>query len=247
MMQTIKSEFRKLLTIRSTYIITTLVILFVAFIAFYVEGWRLKPFELHESGQLASDTYGALGLMLFGAVIAILFMTHEYRYNTIMYSLTSSNSRSKVLASKILVISCYAIFLTIIIGVLSPVATYLGVHAHGHVLVSQTIYYKDVIWRSLFYGWAYAMLGLLLATLIRVQVGAIVALFAIPAAIEPLLSQLLNKNAVYLPFTSLSQLVGDGALGGGSLAPGRAALVFCGYLVVGWAVAWVLFLRRDAN
>ena len=247
MIPAIKSEFRKLLSIRSTYIITALVVLFVAFIAFYVEGWRLKPLELHEPQQLASDVYGALSLSIFAAVVAILSMTHEYRYNTIIYTLTSNNNRSKVLASKIVVISCYALFLTVIIGILSPLATYLGVHAHGHELVPQTIYYKDVIWRSLFFGWSYGMVGLLLATLIRLQAGAIVALFVIPAVIEPLLSQLLNKNAVYLPFSALSQLVGGGAVGGGSLAPGKAALVFSGYLVLGWLITWIFFLKRDAN
>lgn len=247
MMPAIRAEFKKLLSVRSTYLITIFSILFLLFIAFYVEGWRLKPAELHQTGQLASDVYGGLTLSLLGAVVAILSMTHEYRYNTIMYTLTATNSRSKVLLSKIIVISCYAIFFTILLGVLSPVATYLGVHAHGHELVPQVLHYKDLIWRSLFYGWAYGMLGLVLATLIRIQVGTIVALFAIPAFIEPLLSQLLNKNAVYLPYSALTQLVGDDAPGGGSLAPGKAALVFCSYLVVAWAVAWYLFLRRDAN
>jgi hypothetical protein len=28
---------------------------------------------------------------------------------------------------------------------------------------------------------------------------------------------------------------------------GKAALVFSIYLVIGWIIAWYLFLRRDAN
>jgi hypothetical protein len=32
-----------------------------------------------------------------------------------------------------------------------------------------------------------------------------------------------------------------------TITPFHAALVFLTYLVVGWIVAWVLFLRRDAN
>ena len=91
------------------------------------------------------------------------------------------------------------------------------------------------------------MIGLLLAAIIRLQPGSVAALFVLPAVVEPLLSQLLSKNAVYLPFAALSQLVGDGAVGGGSLAPGKAALVFLIYLVVGWAVAWYLFLKRDSS
>jgi ABC-type transport system involved in multi-copper enzyme maturation permease subunit len=248
MISTLKAEFRKLLTVRSTYIITIFIVAFVAFIAFYVEGWRLAPKDLQMPNQLSSDVFGALTLSVFGAVVAILLMTHEYRYNTIMYTLTGSNSRSKVLLSKIIVISVYALFLTALIGVLSPVMTSLGVHAHGHTLAPQTLHYGDLIWRSLFYGWSYGMIGLLLAALIRVQVGAIVALFVIPTAIEGLLSRLFTHDAVYFPFAALAQVIGNEGFGGGTpLSPGRAALVLCVYLAVGWIVAWILFLRRDAN
>ena len=248
MFATLKAEFRKLLTVRSTYIITILIVVFVAFIASYVEGWRLRPQDLQMPNQLSSDVFGALTLSVFGAVIAILLMTHEYRYNTIMYTLTGSNSRSKVLLSKIIAISVYALFLTAVIGVLSPVASYLGVHAHGHTFAPQTLHYGNLAWRSLFYGWSYGMIGLLLAALIRVQVGAIVALFVIPTAIEGLLSQLLKHNAVYLPFSALAQVIGNEGFGGGKpLSPGRAAIVLAVYLVVGWLVAWILFLKRDAN
>lgn len=247
MIPTIKSEFRKLFSVRSTYIITFFVIAFLLFIAFYVEGWRLRPEQLNDPKQLASDVYGGMTLMVFGAIVAILSMTHEYRYNTITYTLSSSNSRAKVLVSKIIVVSCYVIGLSILVGILSPVATYLGVHARGHALVPQVLYYKDLIWHSLFFSWSYGMIGLLLATIIRQQPGSVAALFILPAVVEPLLSQLLNKNAVYLPFAALTQLVGDGAVGGGRLSPGKAALVVLVYLAVGWAVAWSLFLRRDAS
>jgi ABC-type transport system involved in multi-copper enzyme maturation permease subunit len=249
MITALKAEFRKLLTVRSTYIITILVLLFIAFIAFYVEGWRLAPHDLLSPTQLSDDVFGALSLSVFGAIIAILLMTHEYRYNTIMYTLTSSNSRARVLVSKVIVISVYALFLTAVIAVLSPVASYLGIHANGHSLAPQTLHVGNLIWRSLFYGWSYGMAGLLLATLIRVQVGAIAALFVIPGAIEPLLGELLKHNAVYLPFTAQGQVLGQGASfgGGAPLSPSKAAVVFTVYLVVGWVVAWILFLKRDAN
>jgi ABC-type transport system involved in multi-copper enzyme maturation permease subunit len=248
MMAGLKAEFRKLLTVRSTYIITILIVIFVFFIAFYVEGWRLGPKDLHDPNQLSSDVFGALTLSVFGAVIAILLMTHEYRYNTIIYTLTGSNSRSRVLASKMIVISVYALLLTVIIAVLSPVASYLGVHAHGHTLVPQTLHVGNLAWRSLFYGWSYGMIGLLLAALIRIQVGAIVALFVIPTAIEGLLSQLLKHSAVYLPFSAQAQVIGNQGYGTGTpLSSGRAALVVTLYLVVGWIIAWVLFIKRDAN
>lgn len=249
MMPVLKAEFRKLLSVRSTYIITILLIAFVIFIGFYVEGWRLTSSDgLLSPTQLSSDVYGALSLSVFGAIVAILLATHEYRYNTIMYTLTNSNSRSKVLLSKFIVISCYAVVLTAIIAILSPLATALGVQAHGHALVPQVLHYKDLIWRSLFYGWSYGVAGLLLAILLRNQIGAIVALFVLPSAIEPLIGQLLNRNVVYLPFTAQAQVIGQSSpVHGYSISPGKGALVFGIYLLVGWLVAWYLFLKRDAN
>src|ERR1700722_15604919 len=177
----LKAEFRKLLTVRSTYFVTALVTVFVIFIAFYVIGWRSSPSDLHNHLNLASDVTGALSMTIFGAVIAILLMTHEYRYNTIMYTLTSANNRSKVLLAKFITVSVYALFLATIIAVLSPVMAYLGIHAHGYTLVPQTLHYGNLIWRSLFYGWGYAMAGLLLAVLTRNQVASIAAIFVLPS------------------------------------------------------------------
>lgn len=247
----LKAEFRKLLTVRSTYIISGLVAILVVFVAFYAEGWRLSGAALHDPNQLAGDVTGALSTTVFGAVIAILLMSHEYRYNTITYTLTANRRRGTVLLSKFTVVTTYALLLAIFIGVLSPVMSYLGVHLHGNVLVPQTLHYGDLAWRSLFYGWGYAMAGLLLAVLTRNQVASIVALFVIPGVVEQLLSIFLKQNAVYLPFSALGQVIrygsGPSDARTSTLHPDKAAAVYCIYLVVGWAVAWYLFVKRDAS
>ena len=261
MMAAIKAEFRKLLSVRSTYIVTALVLLLVIFIAGYLEGWRLSPTDLQSPDQIAGDVQGALNLCVFGAIIAILLVTHEYRYNTIMYTLTSSNSRSKVLIAKILAVSAYAVLLAVILGVVSPAVSVLGIHLHAYTLppqvasaytlAPQVIHAGTLAWQTLFYGWSYGMIGLLIAVLVRSQVGSIVALFLIPGLVETLLSQVLKQNAVYLPFTAMSEVIGAGgdaaAAHGGVLTPTKAVIVVMCYLVVGWLVAWILFLRRDAN
>lgn len=253
MLASLKSEFRKLLTVRTTYWITILAALFVCFIAFYFEGWRLDATTLHDPNQLAGDVTGALNITIIGAVIAILLVTHEYRYNTIMYTLTASNSRNKVLLSKFLVASLYALALTALIGVLSPVMSYLGIHAHGHTLVHQVLNYRDLAWRSLFYGWGYGMAGFLLAVATRNQVASIVTLFIVPSVVESLIGFLVLKhNSIYMPFSALSQVLNGPAGTAGSptsstMSPGKAAGIYAIYLVVGAIVAWVLFLKRDAN
>jgi len=249
MMRAIKAEFRKLLSVRSTYVITILLAVGIMLIAFFLEGYRLNAAQLREPTQLAGDVTGALNLTVLGAIVAILLMSHEYRYNTITYSLTS-NSRNKVLFAKLLTISVYALFLAVLIGVLSPVMSYLGVHAHGHSFGPQTFHAANLAWRSLFYGWGYGMAGFILVLLTRNQVASIVTLFVFPSVIEHLLGFLLLKhNSVYLPFSALDQVINTPTDGptGSTMSAGKAALVYCVYLVVGWIVAWVLFLKRDAN
>lgn len=248
MIPALKSEFRKLLTVRSTYFIVGGVAAFSIFYAFYIVGWRSATVNLHDPNAVTSNIIGALTSLplIIAAMVAILLITHEYRYNTILHTLTSSNSRTKVLAAKFLVISVFALLFTAGEAILIVIFMYLGIMAHGHTLVAQHIYYRDFVWRALYYGWAYIIAALLLGTLIRNQIGAIVSIFAIPIA-EQLLSLLLKTSSKYMPYISLGQVLGQGDKRVGTLSPGKGAAVFGIYLIVGWIVAWVLFVKRDAN
>jgi hypothetical protein len=67
-------------------------------------------------------------------------------------------------------------------------------------------------------------------------------MFLIPGTVEQLLGLLLKKNQVYLPFSALGAVLEHN-----QISYVRAATVVGLYVVVGWIVAWVLFLRRDAN
>lgn len=244
----LKAEFKKLFTVRSTYFILALVLLLVGFFGFYISGWHLNKVDLLNPHALANDITGAISVVsVFAALIAILLVTHEYRYNTIMYTLSLSNSRSKVLLSKILVISSFAIVFTLFFGAMSPLISLLGIHAHHLHLVPQTLHYGSLLWRGLFYGWGYTMAGMVIAILIRNQVGAIITLFIAPGTVESLLGLLLKKNVVYLPFSALHEVSGQGLNFNNNITPFHAALVFSSYLIVSWVVAWILFLRRDAN
>jgi ABC-2 type transport system permease protein len=246
MLAAIKAEFRKLLSVRSTYVMVGLAILFTLFYAGYIQGFRLMGKDLLDPNLLTNDVAGALSSlpMIFAAIVIILLMTHEYRYNTIMYTLTSSNSRSKVLAAKLVVASVFALVLAAVIGLLSPLASLAGIHLHGQTLGPQVIDYGSLIVRALFSGWSYLAAALVIAVLVRNQIAAIVSLFAIPT-FEQVLTLLLKKNAVYLPFTAQSEILAPPHIG--TITYLHAALVFSGYLVVAWVAAWILFLKRDAN
>jgi ABC-type transport system involved in multi-copper enzyme maturation permease subunit len=248
MISEIKGELKKLLTVRSTYFIFGFCLVLLVFFGFYVSGWRINHLDRLNPNTLANQVSNAVSTVsVFAALVAVLLVSHEYRYNTIMHTLTLSNSRTKVLVSKVLVISVFALLFALFFGVLSPIVTSLGIHAHHIKIVPQTFHYTNLLWRCLFYGWGYSMAGLLIAALIRNQVGAIITLFIAPGVVEGLLSLLLKNNTVYLPFSSLSTVIGQGMNFHNTITPFHAALVFICYLVVGWIASWVLFLRRDAN
>jgi ABC-type transport system involved in multi-copper enzyme maturation permease subunit len=248
MLASLKSELRKIWSVRSTYLILLFAVVIIAFFAFYTEGIKAgeSSSAIESPNKVANLFVNALtNLAPFGVLVAILLMTHEYRYNTIVYTLTSSKNRSRSLLGKIVAVSLFALFFTVFATAIAVGSMYLGLAIKGVSLVPQT-FPLALLWQVLFVGWGFCMLGLMLATLIRQQVGAIAAFFLIPAMIEPLLGLLLKDDRIYLPFAAMTQVTLPGSYEHG-LTPGKAALVVMVYLVVGWAVAWFLFLKRDAN
>lgn len=240
----LKSELRKLLTVRSTYAIILICVLLTGVFAFWANGIRAVPESLTSPLLLQNQIAGAVGAVsLVLALIGVLMITHEYRFNTIMYTLSASNSRAKTFAAKIIIAVSVSIVLTLFFAVLSPLSTRLGLAIGGHDIVPQTFYFQDIWWRSLLYGAGYMLSGLLLGLLFRSQVGAIVTLLLAQATIEPLLGMLLKDNSIYLPFSALNSVLSESA----QISSVKALVVFLAYMVVGWAVAFLLFLRRDAN
>ncbi len=242
MIPAIRAEFRKLLTVRSTYVIIALCLAITIFFAFYIEGFH-QTRNVTDSGKLASEVMGAavaLGMII--SFVGVLLMTHEYRYNTILYTLTSAASRTRVLLAKIIVVSVFAVLLTLLVSALAPWLTYLGLHAKGLSLSPQDFPIRDLLLHSALYGWGYSMLALIVAAIVRNQVGVIAILFLVPGLGETLLGLLLKENAKYLPFGTLSAVLQTH----GHNYP-NALVVLLSYIAGGWLIAWVLFMRRDAN
>lgn len=252
MMPSVKSELRKLLSIRSTYILTFLALGFMVLISFYGEAFSLTGDSLtaalkdpHELNNIIVNSLSSIPL-IFVSIAAVLLITHEYRYNTIMHSLTITNRRGKVLVGKIVAITIYSLVMTAVIGVLAPLMANWAFVLHGHHLVTQNIPYSSLVWRGLYYGWTSTLAALVIGVLARSQVVAIAALFVIPT-VEVIVGNLLLKaKQVYLPFTGASNAILTPPERG-HLSYDHAAILFGLYLVVAWAVAWALFLKRDAN
>ncbi len=261
MIPALKAEFRKLLTVRSTYFITLFALALLTFISLYVEGYKNGKDSVAAGGSLylaGSITQHSGILALFGAIVALLLLAHEYRYSTIVYTFTNARSRSKVLLAKMIVVFTYVLGLTIVGTALGLWLMTVGLHWAGVLLPHQDLSLTTYFAKTLFYTEGYALAGLLIIALIRNQVAALVVLFFEPGTFEALMSLLLKHNSVYMPFMALAQVVSapvkEFAQGRqrilpdtGYLSPGKGALVFGIYLVVGWLIAWYFFVKRDAK
>ncbi len=249
----LKAEFRKLFTVRSTYFVSLLILLFVVFFSFYIEGFRqIEAVGPHKFSSVLLGSVGFVSQM--GTIICILLIAHEYRYNTISYTLTYSNSRLKTLLAKIAASISFLTVLAAVCGSLAIGLTYLGLKVHDIHIPVQDFNVVQLFGRSIFYCVAYGLTGLLLAALFRNIIASIILLFIGIDTIETLAGLLLKENAVYLPFRALGQIVitpGNQEqipdFIRGSMSIGKAMLVYGAYLAIGWTVAIILFVRRDAN
>ncbi len=268
MIPALKSEFRKLFSIRSTYLFVLLALVIVGIYSFYGEGFKDASSIIQAAHVKHAVRIGSINLFvsgtitqigsfvgLFGGIIALLLITHEYRYSTITYTLTASNSRSKVLASKILAIIGFVLGYSIILTAYGIGMIYLGLAFSHNTLPHQEISYLTYFGKVLFHSEGEALVGLLLGVLIRNQVGSFASLFILPGPVEGLLSLILRHDSVYLPFMALDQVIQSPSLSPpgvneastGYLSPAKGALVFLAYLTAVWIVGWYSFLRRDAT
>lgn len=244
MFATIKAEFRKLFTVRSTYFTLLFAFLLVGFVSFYAMGYKSAP-RIGADG-IQSAVFNVIPVMqVFLGIIAILLIAHEYRYNTIMHTLTASNSRLKVMLAKMIVMSGLATVVTLVSIAYIAGLLVLGVHMSGHQMASQVIDVPAVLWKTLVFTITGTLAGLVIGFLARSVVVATTIYFLIPSMIEPILNSLLKVSSNYLPFMVQSQILNSGPPK--AFSPVASAGMFVAYLLAAWVIASVLFVRRDAN
>lgn len=252
MINSIRAEFRKLLTVRSTYIIFAVAILIAGLFGFWVLGLNTgfqdtaNPYRTQDSVFLIFNNT----LFLIG-IISLLLFTHEYRYNMINYTLTSAKTRLRVLLAKTVAVTVFAVVFGLLVVFLTIMFSGWGLSLSQANPVDQIINFGQIIWRALFASFAVGMFGLIMGGLIRNQIGAIASFLVAPAAIEGLLTLALKDNASYLPFSALNQVMfaqtGQTSLIDQPLSPGQSALIVCAYIVVFWALTLYLLKKRDAS
>ncbi len=253
MLTALRAEFRKLLTIRATYGLIIGSLLLILFFAGFISGFKAQPVQLQNDPLLLADI-SSNSIIFAGLILAfagLLLVGNEYRYNTIMYSLTGSNKRYKVLFAKVIAASVFALVLSLIVTFFAPFCTIAGAWLQGTHVGPQQFDCWAILWRCLFCGWGYAMYALILVAIMRNQIGAIVTFLLTPLIAEGILSLWLKNNTKYLPFNSLQSIATPPAFTQGSplTTPSVSHAVFTvlAYVAVGLIVATVLFQKRDAN
>lgn len=245
-----KAELRKLLTIRSTYIMVIIGTLLIVILSFWVNGY--KGIGGSASSQLTSGAIDEIVMqatgvgVLFCMIIAILFTAHEYRYNTIIYTLTSESKRSKVLISKVLTITAFSIVLGLFFAILGYLTYKLGILLRGADLPAQNISLSTALLKISFFYMGYALFATFSSFIARSVVASVSIMFMIPAMVEPLLSPVLSENSKYLPFVALNSTISSSS-SPNTLASGDAIVVTGFYILIMFFVTLALFIRRDAN
>lgn len=250
MISTIKSELVKVFTIRSTYVILLIAFALNVLFSFYVVGWHTSPEALQSSTYMMSQVFGAVGALgIFGGLVSLMLVTHEYRYNLINYTLTANRSRTQVLLAKFIVISGFAVLFSLVFGFLSPLMSWVAIEMRGLTLGPQNFAVWDTIWRSVLGGWGFMALSFIIAVLVRSQVGAIALLLLLPSTVESLLTLVLKQYQIFLPFSNLANMLNTtpAPLGDGVVSYTTSALVLAAYVLVGGFISWLLFVRRDAS
>ena len=248
MITAIRSEFRKLLTARSTYFTLLVGLGITVLFAGFGTGVKSPPQAFNDPGLLADQSTSAIVFVgMIMAFIGLLLVSHEYRYNTITYTFTSSNNRLKVLLAKVFAVSVLAVLYSLLIMLFSPLCTIVGAHFSNHTMVTQNFPWVSLLWKCLFVGWGYAMYALLLAAILRNQVGAIISFLFVPMFGETILGLLLKENTKYLPFTALQGVVGQQSMSTHLWSPAHNAAVVTVYVVVTLVVTGILWQKRDAN
>jgi uncharacterized membrane protein YeaQ/YmgE (transglycosylase-associated protein family) len=133
---------------------------------------------------------------------------------------------------------------------ITPLLVRFGLHLQGTVMAPQVIDLPKILLHTTVYDWAYTMLGLSVAMILRSQVGAIVTILIFPTIGETLLSLVLSDNVKFLPFNILAQFLNSdstSSLVEDSLKLGTVTMVMFAYIVAGWIAGLVLLNRRDAN
>ena len=232
----IAAEFRKLRTVRSTWLLLGVAQLIV------VGGVSGLMLQRDDPTSLTAQR-GALGhvglVALFSLLLGIMAMAGEYRHRTITDTFLAVPRRSRLIGAKLVVAMAAGLAVGLLATLTALITTAIWLSARGSAL-------SPDVWRTAVggIGWniVFAALGVGLGALIPNLIAAVTAALAWLALVEGIVAQLIGGAGKWLPFALGSAL--DGLSGPPQW---QAALALSGYAIVFVVVGVLATGRRDVT
>ncbi len=263
-------EWTRIRTIRSTYWLSVIAIVFGVGLSFLVAmGTHFTyggpseptPADLRGIGPGLATQFAVFGVPYFVAyilaMISVFAWGHEYRHGMIRATLTALNSRTAAWVAKFVVVGVWVVAIALLTMLGSILVGWLWLHGHD-VPIATGATWRTVA-RTLVYTLLFSWLAAAFTALVRNQTAALVLLFLWPLAVESVITVVfqlvpaLRDNAEltrFLPFNAGSRIVSqipraDSAFGD-PLSVVGAVVIFGGLTVIAMAGSFVLLHRRDA-
>lgn len=253
------SEWRKLWTLRSTYIVLALAVVLsigVSALLSTVVGASWSDIPPAERAGLDPTTVSLGGLLLSEILLIVLAVTTisaEYSTGMIRLTFTATPRRARVLSAKLLVVGSAAL----VVGCLVTFGGFLAGQAifSSHGLSAANLAEQDVLRTLVLTGLtapAMPLIAACLAVLIRSAAGTIAAVLGVlfvPGMFGAMLPDWWQENVLrYFPgIVGESLMTVEPAPGALTyLEPGPAVAVLTGWVVLVAVVAYTVLARRDA-
>ncbi len=255
---TLRSEWCKIVSLRSTKVLLALAVLLGVGLTALV-AWVLGA-TFDQWDRAGRSAFEPIGTAMVGAILSAILLlvlrikaaTSEYASGMIRLTLTATPRRRRVIAAKAAVVA----LLTLVAGVLLTVAMFLVAQAifASYGMPSASLADGDALRAVLGNGILAAqfpVMAMALGIVLRSTSGAVLGVFAMifgPPSLGGLLPAWYGEHVVqYLPGAA-SDAISMGHLEGvaDGLPPGLATLVVAAWLAIFLAGAWVALERRDA-
>lgn len=242
-------EWRRLWSIRATWIMTFVYLLIAGLLGagplFLGDG----SFGTQTWAGLYSTNANFLCLVML-SVVASQFFGHEYRYGTIRLTLTEFPRRERVLLAKTLVLAVYVTISTFlgwaVLGVIGAIAPAGSIGTEGPGLNINGGEASE-LWEILVFGFAYCVIAMSLTMITRnlaLGIALPLLMFSVIEGLIVLFSGLAKGKMDWivdvLPFTN-----GTAWLTHLPDSP-NAGLIFAAWVVALYLIGSAMFFKRDA-
>ncbi len=246
MLPLIRSEFRKLSTVRGPWLLLAAgPLLVVAGVTGLVQSGGNVHEPATQGKALAHVALAALFTLVFG----IVAVAGEYRHGTVTDTFLSTPDRGRVVAAKLAAYGAVGAVAGLVSAAVAVAVTAAWWAAKGGSLQLSAAGSLRTLIGGVAVNVAFAAIGVGVGALVRNLAAAIAAALAWIALVEGIAGQLVGAGlARWLPFSASEALGRADMIGAARLLPQwGGGLVLAGYAIAFAAAAMVTTLRRDVT